>query len=376
LFNKNEKQMKIIKDFARYAVGALFIFSGIIKVNDPVGTQIKLTEYFEVFASDITPFFEWFVPAALFLSVFLSVLEVVLGVALIIGYRMKITAWILLAMIVFFTFLTFYSAYFNKVTDCGCFGDAIKLTPWESFYKDIILLVLTGFIFWQKNNYTPIFKDRFKGYFGEIKVIGVTVFMTAIAIYAINHLPFIDFRTYKVGNYLPALMQDSEPLKYIYTMEKDGETFEFETYPSEGGYTYVDARLINPEAAAKITDLNVWEGDNDYTEELLTGNKLIIIVHQVEKASAKKMDRIRNLTFQNPNFETRILTSSGYETFEVFRHKYQLGAPYYFADATVLKTMVRSNPGILLLSDGKILAKWHYNDTPLTDDVVEILNRK
>jgi len=367
--------MKILREFARYAVGALFIFSGIIKVNDPVGTQIKLTEYFEVFASDIAPFFEWFVPAALFLSVFLSVLEVVIGVALIIGYRMRLTAWTLLAMIVFFTFLTFYSAYFNKVTDCGCFGDAIKLTPWESFYKDIILLVLIGIIFWQKSAYKPIFKDWFRGYFGELKVIGVTVFMTILAIYAILHLPFIDFRAYKVGNHLPTLMQNTEPLKYMYIMEKDGENYEFDTYPSEGGYKYLDAKLINPEAAAKITDLNVWEGDNDYTDALLTGNKLIIVVHQVEKASDKKIDRIRNLTYQNPNFETWILTSSGYETFEAYRHKNQLATPFYFADATVLKTMVRSNPGVLLLQDGKVLAKWHYNDTPLTDEVVDLLNQ-
>lgn len=368
--------MKILKEFARYAVGALFIFSGIIKVNDPVGTQIKLTEYFEVFASDIAPFFEWFVPAALFLSVVLSVLEVVLGVALIIGYRMRITSWILLAMIVFFTFLTFYSAYFNKVTDCGCFGDAIKLTPWQSFYKDIILLALIGIIFWQKGNYKPIFKDWFKGYFGELKVFGAAIFWTIIAIYAINHLPFIDFRAYKVGNHLPSLMKNSEPLKYTYIMEKDGEQFEFETYPSEGGYEYVGAELKNPEAAAKITDLNVWTSEEDYTELLLRGPKLLIIIHQVEKTSEENMDRIRNLTYGNPYYQTWILTSSGYETFEAFRHKNQLAAPYFFADATVLKTMVRSNPGILLLNDGTVLGKWHYNDAPLSDEVIEILNRQ
>ena len=120
----------------------------------------------------------------------------------------------------------------------------------------------------------------------------------------------------------------------------------------------------------------MWEGDNDYTDELLSGNKLIIVVHQVEKASSKKIDRIRNLTYQNPDFETWVLTSSGYETFEAFRHKHQLAAPYYFADATVLKTMVRSNPGVLLLQEGKVLAKWHYRDTPLADEVTEILNRQ
>ena len=363
--------MNILREFARYAVGALFIFSGIIKVNDPIGTQIKLTEYFEVFASDIAPFFEWFVPGALFLSVFLSVLEVVLGIALILGYRMKITSWTLLAIIVFFTFLTFYSAYFNKVTDCGCFGDAIKLTPWQSFYKDIVLLIFITIIFWQKEKYQPWFGARFR----EVKIIGVTVFMTGFAIYAIRHLPFIDFRAYKVGNHLPSLMQNSEPLRYKYIMKKDGKEYEFETYPTDPEYEYIDAKLINPEAAAKITDLNVWEGDNDYTEELLKGTKLILIVHQVEKVSTKKIDRLRNLTYHNDGYETWILTSSGYETFETFRHKYQLAAPYFFADATVLKTMVRSNPGVVLLKDGTVIEKWHYNDTPLSDDVVGLLNR-
>ena len=159
-------------------------------------------------------------------------------------------------------------------------------------------------------------------------------------------------------------------------MEKDGEIFEFETYPSEGGYEYIEAKLMNPDAAAKITDLNVWQGDDDYTDELLTGTKLVIIIHQVEKTSLKKIDRLRNLTYDNTRFDTWILTSSGYEKFEAFRHKNQLAAPYYFADATVLKTMVRSNPGVVLLQDGVVIAKWHYNDTPLADQVVEILNRQ
>lgn len=363
--------MKILKEIARYAVGGLFIFSGLIKVNDPVGTAIKLEEYFDVFSVDIAPFFEWFIPAALFLSVFLSVLEVVLGVALIIGYRMKITSWILLGMIVFFTFLTFYSAYFNKVTDCGCFGDAIKLTPWESFYKDIILLVLIVIIFIKKGDYNPFFSPLFR----EIKVIGTTVFMIAFALYAIQHLPFIDFRSYKIGAHIPTLMKNSEPLKYVYIMEKDGEEIEFETYPTDPSYTYIEARLTNPDAAAKITDLNVWINDEDKTGELLRGSKLLIIVHNSNKASLKKIDRIRNLTYQNDRFETWILTSSGYEIFEAFRHKNQLAAPYYFTDATVLKTIVRSNPGVVLIKDGTVLGKWHYNDTPLTDEVIEILNR-
>ncbi len=363
--------MNIIKEFARYAVAGLFIFSGLIKINDPVGTAIKLEEYFQVFAYDIAPFFEWFVPAALFLSVFLSVLEVVLGTALIMGYRMKITAWILLGMIVFFTFLTFYSAYFNKVTDCGCFGDAIKLTPWQSFYKDIVLLALIAIVFVNKVKYKPLFSPLFR----ELKIAGGAIVLTGIALYAIAHLPFIDFRTYRIGGHIPGLMQISEPLRYEYTVEKGGETYTLETYPSEEGYTYISSRLLNPQAQPKITDLSVWNDNGEFTDELLTGNKLVIIFHNVEKASLKNIDYIRNLTHTNPRFDTWMLTSSGYEIFEKFKQDNQLQAPYYYADATVLKTIVRSNPGIWLMKDGTVLGKWHHNDTPHADQIVELLNR-
>ena len=133
--------MKIAAQIAKVIVGILFIFSGLIKLNDPVGTEIKLEEYFEVFAQDLPALHDFFiglVPFALYFSVLLCVAEVVLGVALLVSYKPKSTSWLLLITIVFFTFLTFYSAYFNRVTDCGCFGDAIKLKPWTSFSKDML----------------------------------------------------------------------------------------------------------------------------------------------------------------------------------------------------------------------------------------------
>ena len=119
------------------------IISGLIKLNDPVGFSFKLEEYFSQGVLDL-PVFE---PYALAISIIVVIVEVLLGIALLIGFKPKLTVWSLLLMIVFFTFLTFYSAYFNKVTDCGCFGDAVKLTPWESFTKDIILLVLIVILF-------------------------------------------------------------------------------------------------------------------------------------------------------------------------------------------------------------------------------------
>lgn len=361
--------MKIVFEIARYLVGGLFIFSGAIKVNDPIGTAIKLQEYFEVFANDIASFFEVFVPIALFFSVALSVLEAVLGIALIIGYKMNITSCILLVIIIFFTFLTFYSAYFNKVTDCGCFGDAIKLTPWQSFYKDIILLILIISIFISQKNYSPWPSARFQ----HIKIIGSTVFFTFLAIYAIRHLPFIDFRTYAVGNHLPTLMKPSAELKYEYVMEKDGNEYTFETYPSDKSYEFKAMNLVNPEAQPKITDLSVWNDEGDFTDALFTGNKLLIIIYSAEKASLKNIDDIKRLTDNVKTAEPWILTASDHAEFEAFRHNIQLAIPYFFADATVLKTMVRSNPGILLLSDGTVKGKWHYNDTPAASEINQLL---
>ena len=357
--------MKIIREVARYFVGALFIFSGLIKINDPIGTAIKLEEYFDVFAYDIAPFFEWFVPAALFLSILLSVLEVVLGIALIIGFKMPRTSWALLLMIVFFTFLTFYSAYFNKVTDCGCFGDAIKLTPWQSFYKDIILLVLIMVIFISRNQYTSWFSEKF-GYF---KVIGSTIVLTLVANYAVRHLPFIDFRAYAIGNHLPTLMEPSEELVYEYVMTKDGEEFTFDSYPSDKSYEFKAMNLVNPEAQPKITDLSVWNDEGDFTDELLTGNKLIFIIYSADKVSTAHIEEIKQLAAQVKTAEAWVLTASGYEEFEKFRHEVQLAVPYFYADATVLKTMIRSNPGIMLLSNGTVIGKWHHNDTPELSDI-------
>ena len=133
--------MKPLIAISRLLVGVLFILSGLIKANDPIGFSYKLDEYFEVLG---TPFF---LPFSLYLSIFICVIEITLGFATLTGYRMKKVAWILLAMILFFTWLTGYSSITGKVTDCGCFGDAIKITPQQSFYKDLILLLLIGIIF-------------------------------------------------------------------------------------------------------------------------------------------------------------------------------------------------------------------------------------
>lgn len=368
----NHTFMNILIQIARFLVGGLFIFSGLIKLNDPVGTKIKLEEYFDVFAADFAPFFEYLIPLALFFSVFLSVLEVVLGVAVLLKYRMRTTTWILLGMIIFFTFLTFYSAYFNKVTDCGCFGDAIVLTPWESFTKDIILLVFIGLLFAYRHRFSEAVPLRT----AHIAVASVAAVCLFLGITAVRHLPFLDFRAYKVGADIPRLMQPSEAMRYKYIMIKNGQEEEFEQYPTDKSYEFKEMIPLNPEAQPKISDYSVWNDEGDFTEGTFQGDKLLVIMYDVQKANTASLSDIQRLVNQLPNnVDPIVLTSSGEAIYDEFRHEYQLALPYYFADATVLKTMIRSNPGLILLHNGQVRDKWHFRDTPEVGEINRLLGQ-
>jgi uncharacterized membrane protein YphA (DoxX/SURF4 family) len=364
---------KITDQFSRFFVGGLFIFSGLIKLNDPVGTQIKLEEYFEVFAQDFGSWFHFFIPYALEIGMVLVVLEVVLGVAVLLYYRMKHTTLVLLALMVFFTFLTFYSAYFNKVTDCGCFGDAIKLTPWQSFWKDIVLMVFVLHLFWYRKKYQSVLYTRE----GHVAIISITALCFFLGIYAVRHLPFIDFRAYRIGNNIPQQMQPEEQPVIEYIFEKDGEQVASQKYllPTEG-YVYKSSRVLNEEKTiAKITDYSVTDVDgNDATQRTFEGVKLLFIVGNVEYASINNMDDIRKLTTAlDTKVDMMVLTSSTEEQFEAFRHEYQLAVPYYFTDATVLKTIIRSNPGITLWVNGTVKGMWHHNDTPQAEEIIKLI---
>ena len=375
--------MRVFYTLSRYLVGLILIFSGAIKINDPVGTQIKLEEYFSLFSTDFTSIFEILIPYALMISVFLCCLEIVIGVALIINYRMKLISKILLGLIVFFTFLTFYSAYFNKVTDCGCFGDAIKLTPWQSFYKDLILLSFSLIIYFLHS------KLRYQDGFFKIKIFednvfknGVIIFTSVISLVisytAINFLPFIDFRPYKVGNYIPDLMQPSEVLKYSYIMEKNGRNYEFDKYPNDESFTFKEIKLLNPEAEPKISDYSLWNEDGDFTNESFLGNKLFIVIHDVNKLGIDRrkinefITKLKKLK-SDINFwvEPIVLTSSDSKSLSSFLDKNKISIKSIYGDATVLKTMIRSNPGFLLMRNGTVRGKWHFNKFP---DPTEILS--
>lgn len=370
---------KIIDQFSRFFVGCLFIFSGLIKLNDPIGTEIKLEEYFHVFSTEFTSLFSYLQPIALEIGLILVVLEVVLGFALLLNYQMKITTTIVLLLMIFFTFLTGYSWITNAVTDCGCFGDAIKLTPKQSFFKDIILMVFVLHLWWYRKKYQPVLYTKE----GHITIGVITIICFVLGIYAIRHLPFIDFRAYKVGNHIPDQMKPKAQAEYEYVFIKKatGEEVRSKAWLADSAvYKYQAMIQLNegdPDTKAKITDYSVTTADGeDVTQKTFEGAKLLFIISDTDKASLSNIESIRQLIKGlDGKVEMMVLTSTGGVKFEAFRHEHQLAVPYYFTDATVLKTVIRSNPGITLWVDGTVKGMWHHNDTPSASEVLSLVGQ-
>lgn len=364
----------MITKICRFLTGVLFIISGLIKANDPLGFSYKLDEYFTVFN---TP---WMVPASLFLAMFICVLEVGLGVALLVGYRMVKVSWLLLLLIVFFTFLTFYSAYFDVVKDCGCFGDALHLKPWESFGKDIALLILILVIFSQRKNINPLFSDKSAAIFSYAGFI-LTAWFTW---HCYNHLPVKDFRPFAIGKNIndgmklpPGAVSDSVAMVFIY--EKDGKKMELgmdQLGQIDSTYKFIDRKdkVIREGDHAPIHDFAIKDQkDTDFTQDILNKDDyaFMLVAYDINKTNIEAQSKINDFVAlcQQKNVEFFGITSTVPAETDKFRHEHQSAFPYYFCDATTLKTIIRSNPGLVLLKKGTVIDMWHYNDFPTFDGV-------
>lgn len=357
----------IITQFSRIFVGILFIISGLIKLNDPIGFAFKLEEYFSVPVLNL-PFLE---PFALAIAVFMVILEVVLGVMLLVGFKRKLTIWSLLLMIVFFTFLTFYSAYFNKVTDCGCFGDALKLTPWESFTKDIVLLFFILILFFNIKLIQPLFKNKVNA-----SLVVVTLLLCCfMAYWVLNHLPLKDFRAYKIGTNIEegmAFPPDAEQavVEMIFVYKVNGENKEFtdkELMSIPPGAEFVERRdnVISAGYVPPIHDFTMEKDDFDHKEALLAEPKLMIFLTYnleiADEAGLKQLEAL-NKKASAQGYKVIGMTASPQEEIDKIKAKYNFTFDYYFADAITLKTIERANPSIVILEKGTVTQKVHYND--------------
>ena len=358
--------MKVIVTISRIFVGVLFIISGLIKLNDPLGFSYKLQEYFSADVLNMTSL----EPYSLMISVLVVVFEVVLGVFLLIGYKPKFTIWSLLLMIVFFTFLTFYSAYFDKVKDCGCFGDALKLTPWESFTKDLVLLFFILILFFGIKHIKPLFDKLITT---VLALLGF-IFSLWFGYYVLEHLPAKDFRAYKIGaNIQEGMSVPKDAVKpiveYSWKFNVDGEEKIITTngsYPSiEGDFVSVDTKVIQEGYEPPIYDFSIESENEDLTQQFLETENLIVIVsyslEKIEHEGAMKLKALAEEAIKK-GYKVIGLTASGEDAKQRIEATYHIDFEFYLCDEKALKTVVRSNPGILELDGGTVKQKVHWND--------------
>jgi uncharacterized membrane protein YphA (DoxX/SURF4 family) len=380
--------MKHLTHLIRILVGALFIFSGLVKLNDPMGLSFKLHDYF---APDVLNM-EWLNPFTLQLALFVIILEVLLGVALLLGYQKKGTLLLLSGMIVFFTFLTFYSAYFNKVTDCGCFGDAIPLTPWQSFYKDVILS-LAILILWLGQHYIERLSQK-RWIEGTLLLCLIACSLLANSV--LQHLPLKDFRPYAVGKSIKEGMMSAEergldPTEYgtIYTLKND-QTEELQVVDSKAYIEdewwkrsewiiqdeLTEQKLIKKGYEPPIHDFEFMIDYEDLTEAYLSAPSVLFIVsRKLETANAEALSAIGLLARECASNGIQVIagSASSEETIAEYRTSHQWDLPVAMMDETTLKTVVRSNPGVLLLLEGKVVGKWAHVDLPNVDELLNLL---
>lgn len=371
--------------FARGFVGLLFIFSGLIKINDPLGFGYKLQEYFEVF--HLTFLGSW----ATGIAVVLCVLEIVLGALLLFGFWRDRVLKGLLGLIIFFTFLTFVSAAFKVVTSCGCFGDAIPLTPWQSFTKDLILLVLIVYLFVNRAKINPITQHP-----GWQSALFTIVLLTSVLLgtFTYNYLPFIDFLPYKVGANVPELMkappgapQDEYLIMYDLKNKKTGESknmsdkdyMKLEIWKDDNWEVVgtPEKKLIKAGYDVKIKDLIINDASGtDYTKELLENPfyNLVVVAYDLKHTNEEAIAQINALALnaaEQYNIRTVMLTSNSAQDADAYSKKMKLFMEVFYVDPVPLKSMVRANPGVLLMKNGVIINKWHYHTLPSFEKLTE-----
>ena len=314
--------LKLIVHLSRIFVGAMFIFSGFVKLVDPIGSQYKFEEYFSEGVLNL----EFLIPYALPFSIVLIIVEIMLGVSLLLGYKSKTTTWSLLGLTTIFLFLTWYSAYYNKVTDCGCFGDAIKLTPWETFWKNVLLIGLILILLIGVKNIKALFSKRIN----TSLIILSFVSFSYIIFHVLNHLPVIDFRAYAVGKNITEGMQ----------------------FPEDGS--------IPP-----VHDFMLEDTQNDLAPEILKMDKvLLVIVYNASKSDDKGFVEIKNIADKaiSEGYNVYGVSASFEDDLILIQNNYDLPFDFLFCDETTLKTMLRANPGLITLNKGTVTGKWNWKD--------------
>ncbi|MCX6252093.1 MAG: DoxX family protein [Bacteroidetes bacterium] len=364
--------MKVIRTIFRIIIGIVFIFSGFVKGVDPLGTVYRMQDYFAVFG------IPWANPFALTLTIILCTLEFITGISLLFNLWIKGISWILLPMFTYFTLLTFFDAMYNLVPDCGCFGDAIILTNMQTFLKNLVLMAMVIPVFIWKKKFSGLLPRRVEIWVLTLFVIG----FTWMQIHSYRHLPLIDFMGWKTGNQINKT--NTQPVKFYVTFKngKTGEEKEYlaPNYPWNDSvwtkqWTYKSQRVADPNKDNAMVLRVENKNGEDITRDI-TDNpdfQFILVAYNLTTTQREAFHKI--LPFYKSalkdGYSFVCLTNSLYDEIARFRMDNGTAFDFYNADDVVLKTMIRSNPGLILIKNGKVLAKWHYHDFPYYDDVMK-----
>lgn len=366
ILQKAEKPFLLI---CRLLLALVFIFSGFVKAIDPLGSTYKIEDYLNAFGG----FFAGFTFVALPASILLSTLELLIGLNFLFYVQLRRTSFVTLLFMLVMTPLTLYIAIHNPVTDCGCFGDALVITNWQTFGKNAVFLVLSLYVFVLSKKSHPLFVPRVEW----ILVLVFAAIGIGLSVYTYNHLPLIDFRPYKVGVNIPEAMSipegaptDKYETTFIYEKEGVQKEFTLENYPKgDSTWTFVDQKtvLISKGYEAPIHNFSIVDAAyDDITHDLIEyeGSVYLLIMYDVNKASETGAKRAEEIYQKYKNSDTKFyaLTASTDDEVEAFKQRTGVTYPFCKTDPITLKTIVRANPGLMLIKNGTITGKWHWND--------------
>lgn len=371
--NKENIFVRII----RIAIGLVFIFSSFVKGVDPMGTAYRVEDYLIAYGID------WLYNLSFGLGVFLIAVEFLLGVALVFKLRYKLATLGVLLIMVFFTIVTYFDARYNLVPDCGCFGDAIKLSNWGTFYKNIVLIVMAIIVFFTRRMTVPRLPSWFQSVMLIILVGGFIWFM----FYNYYHLPIVDFRDWKVGNDMKSSGEENAKTYVIYKNVETGEIKEYlaPDYPWNDSvwraqWEFVDQRFDDSGVIRMHTLFLEDEAGTNSTEYIIENPdyQLLLTTYDLEEANGGGMIKASELfnSLNRNDISFTLLSSSGIDIIQNFEEVYQINYEVYFADDIELKAMIRSNPGLMLLHNGVVLEKWHFNDFPGIKELEEVIASK
>lgn len=358
--------MRWLVFLSRLVVGGTFVFSGFVKAIDPYGTAYKFEDYFAAFHLEFLSSF------TLLFSVALSVVEFLLGVHLLFGSYRKSTPRLIFLLLCVMTPLTLYLAIANPISDCGCFGDAVHLSNWATFFKNLVLLGITVFLVYDNTRLRALYNREVQWLTGLYSLVFVLFFCYI----GVNYQPYLDFRPYKIGVNIPEALNAGEPEReFVFVYEKEGRRQEFtlDNLPSEEeGWSFVDRYEKSVETPRPdepvIDEFTIYRGAVDITEEIIYDENyhILLLSPDLEKADDSEVDRINELYDYcvERGYGFACVTASTPQGVETWLENTGAEYPFYFMDKTAIRTIARGNPCVLLLKDGSILRKTSPSQLP------------